>query len=313
MKKIDQWQDEKDEYILNEGFVLKRADKLEFGIHETIYSNVDLELSFSWKKQTVDKIDFNNHFWIIKEGKRIGGVHIGRNYMGTFFMEVPYALDRFAVIRILNNAQLQWADKDSRIMKYGTAPQDIENFQKLGYRISHERRVMIRPTEVFRDICWRDNFYLRIPTISDARDVGKLFFESYSGGIDYETFGQRNLEEAVNDAERIIKIYESNNTLNGSTLIIDKNKNEMIGACIAGFNGFCDNNFSEIGDIVVKPGYRGLGLASNMIKLALTNLKEISPAVILCVTIGNPSEGLYHKMGFFPGVKFTTMYLDAKK
>lgn len=39
----------------------------------TIYSNVDLELSSSWKKQTVDKIDYNNHFWIFKDDKRIGG------------------------------------------------------------------------------------------------------------------------------------------------------------------------------------------------------------------------------------------------
>lgn len=57
MKVIELWQEEKDQYILSHGFMLKRADKLEFGIHETIYSNVDLELSFSWKKQTIDKID----------------------------------------------------------------------------------------------------------------------------------------------------------------------------------------------------------------------------------------------------------------
>jgi hypothetical protein len=45
-----------------------------------------------------------------------------------------------------------------------------------------------------------------------------------------------------------------------------------------------------------------------MIKQALNNLKKISPAIILCVTIGNPAEDLYHKMGFFPGVKFANMY-----
>ncbi|WP_242865891.1 hypothetical protein [Desnuesiella massiliensis] len=39
MKVIESWQEEKDQYILNHGFMLKRADKLEFEIHETIYSN----------------------------------------------------------------------------------------------------------------------------------------------------------------------------------------------------------------------------------------------------------------------------------
>ncbi len=53
---IEVWEDGKEQYILNDEFVLKRADKLEFGIHETIYSGVDLELSYSWKKQTIDKI-----------------------------------------------------------------------------------------------------------------------------------------------------------------------------------------------------------------------------------------------------------------
>lgn len=92
MKKIGQWQEEKEQYILNDRFMLKRADKFEFGIHETIYSNVDLELSFSWEKQTVDKIDYNNHFWIFKDDKRIGGAHISPNLMGAFLWKYPILL-----------------------------------------------------------------------------------------------------------------------------------------------------------------------------------------------------------------------------
>lgn len=309
MKKIEQWQEGKDQYILNDGFMLKRADKFEFGIHETIYSNVDLELSFSWKKQTVKKIDYDNHFWIFKDDKRVGGVHISPNIMGAFFMEAPYVVDRFIAIKSLNNALLQWADNDKDIRVYGVTPLDIEHYQKLGYRIKCERRVMIRPTETFDNINWGDNFIIKIPTISDVPEIGRLFFESYSGGIDYEVFGKRSLEEATMDAERILNIYKSNNILDGSTLVYDKNTKELIGACIAGISGYCDNDFSEIGDIVVKPAYRKSGIAFKMIKQALINLKKISPATILCVTIGNPAEGLYHKMGFFSGVKFTNMYL----
>lgn len=309
MKKIENWQEEKEQYILKDGFMLKRADKLEFGIHETIYSNVDLELSFSWEKQTVDKIDYDNHFWIFKDGKRIGGVHISPNLMGAFFMEAPYIMDRFIVINALNDALLQWSDKDKNIRVYGVIPSDIEHFHKLGYRIKCERRVMIRPTEIFDNINWGDDFAIKTPTISDVSQIGKLFFESYSDGIDYEIFGKPSLEEATMDAEKILNIYKSNNILDGSTLVFNKNANELIAACMAGINGYCHNNFSEIGEIAVKPAYRNLGIASNMIKQALTNLKKVSPATILCVTIGNSAEGLYHKMGFFSGVKFTNMYL----
>lgn len=309
MKQIEPWQEEKEQYILNHGFLLKRADKLEFGIHETIYSNVDLDLSFSWKKQTIDKIDYDNHFWIFKDGRRIGGVHISPNLMGAFFMEAPYVIDRFVVISALNDALLQWSDNHNKIKIYGVTPRNIEHFYKLGYKIKCERRVMIRPTEIFDNIDWSDEFVIKTPTISDIPQIGKLFFESYSGGIDYEVFGQQSLEEATINAEKILNIYKSNNILDGSTLVFDKNTNELIAACMAGTSGYCDNDFSEIGEIAVKPAYRILGIASNMIKQALTNLKKISPAAILCVTIGNPAEGLYHKMGFFSGVKFTNMYL----
>lgn len=308
MGKIEQWQEGKDEYNLNDGFMIKRADKIEFGIHETIYSNVDLELSFSWKKQIVDKIDYDNHFWIIKDDKRIGGVHISPKLMGDFFMEVPYETDRFMVISKLNDVLLHWADNNENIRIYGVIPDDVKYFNKLGYKIKSERRVMIRPTETFDNIDWGNDFIIKIPTISDVPEIGRLFFESYSGGIDYEVFGQQSLDEATENAEYILNVYKSNNNLEGSTLIYDKNTNELIGTCMAGMSGFTDNEFSEIGDIVVKPSYRGLGLASNMIKQALTNLKKISPATILCVTVGNPVEKLYNKMGFFPGVKFTNMY-----
>ena len=308
-EKIEQWQEEKEQYILNDGFMLKRADKLEFGIHETIYSNMDLELSFSWQKQTVEKIDYDNHFWIFRNDKRVGGVHISPNLMGAFFMEAPYVVDRFTAINALNNALLQWAGEDKNIRVYGVTPLDIEHYQKLGYRIKCERRVMIRPTETFDNIEWGDNFFIKTPNINDISKIGKLFYESYNGGIDYEVFGKRSLEEATTDAERILNLYKSNNILDGSTLVFDKNTNELIGGCLSGISGYCDSDFSEIAEIAVIPHYRKYGIASKMIKRALTNLKPISSAIILCVTMGNPAESVYHKMGFFSGVKFTNMYL----
>ena len=309
MEKMERWQEGKEQYILKDEFMLKKADKFEFGIHETIYSNVDLELSFSWKNRTLDKIDNDNLFWIFKGDKRIGGVHICPNLMGSFFMEPPYSADRFTVISVLNDALLQWRDNDNNIRIYGVIPEDTEHFNKLGYRINYARRVMIRPTEIFNNIDWSNEFIIKTPTISDAPQIGKLFLESYYNGIDYEVFGQPSLEQAIKDAEYILNIYKSNNTLDGSTLVFDKNTNELIAACIAGVNGFCDNDFSEIGEVAVKPTYRKLGIGSKMIKQALTNLKQISPATILCVTIGNSAEGLYNKFGFFSGVKFTNMYL----
>lgn len=308
---IELWREGKYEYTLNNGFILKKADKFEFGIHETIYSNADLELSFSWKKRTQDKTDNENLFWIYKYDKRVGGVHISPNLMGSLFMEVPYIDERFTVISALNEALLQWRRNDeSKIKIYGVIPDNIKYFSKLGYSISHSRRVMIRPTEIFHEIACKEEVIIKTPSISDAPQIGKLFLESYSGGIDYKVFGQPSLDEAIKDVERLLNIYKNNNVLDGSTLVFDKNTNELIAACIAGVSGFCDNDFSEIGEIAVKPSYRRMGLGAMMIKRALSNLKKISPATILCVTMGNSAEGLYSKLGFFSGVEFTNMYLE---
>lgn len=309
MKKIERWQDNKESYILGNGFVLKRADKHEFGIHEAIYSNADLELSFSWRILTSANENSDNLFWIYRDDKRIGGVHIGPNVMSSFFMEVPYIYDRFIVITALNDALSEWSNDEESIKIYGVIPEDIHYFNRLGYRIMRSRRVMIRPTETFDDIDWGKDYMIKVPDINDVLKIGRLFFESYSGGIDYECFGEQNLQEAIESAKYVLNVYRENNTLEGSTLVFDKNTKELVGACLAGINGFCDNGFSEIGEVVVKPEYRNRGIASRMIKRALTNLKRISPATILCVTIGNSSEALYNNLGFFPGIKFTNMVL----
>ena len=311
MKQIELWREGKDEYVLNNGFTLKKADKIEFGIHETIYSNVDLELRFSWKKRIQDKMGNENLFWIYKDYKRVGGVHICPNLMGSLFMETPYTNEKINVINALNEALLQWRSKDKDTIKiYGVIPDHVEYFSKLGYGISHSRRVMIRPTEVFHEIGCGEGVVMKTPSICDAPQIGKLFLESYSGGVDYKAFGKPSLEEAIKNVEYLLRTYESNNILHGSTLVFDKNTNDLIAACIAGISGFCDNDFSEIGEIAVKPSHRKSGLGSMMIKRALSNLKKISPATILCVTIGNPAEDLYSSLGFLPGVKFTNMYLE---
>lgn len=300
----------KEQYILHDGFVLKKANPLAFGIHETIYSNMDLELSFSWKKRTRNNVDCDDLFWIYNGTNRVGGVHISPNLSGSFFMETPNVVDRYRVISAINCTLLEWSDKDKGIKIYGVISSDVKYFQNLGYQIKSERRVMIRPTEIFEDIDWHNDYTIKVPRVSDAPDLGELFFDSYSGGIQYEVLGQQSLEEATSGAESLLNIYKSNNTLDGSILVYDKSTNQLIASCIAGISGFCDNDFSEIGDIVVDPKYRKLGLASHMIKHTLTNLKKISPATILCVTIGNPAENLYEKMGFFSGIKFTNMYLN---
>lgn len=309
MKNIEKWEEGKEQYLLNNGFKLVRANEAEFGIHYAIYVGVDEEFTYSWDKLSHDTDGDDCHrFWIFKDNKRVGGVVIEPNYLAQIFVESPYTVDKFSIIRELDNALLQWSDKNKKIFLYMIHPRDVHYYNMLGYRRRFVRRMMIRPTEIFDDIQWRDDLIIKTPTIEDAVEVGKVLHESYKGSIHYEEFSNNTLEDEIEYSKMFLERYIATNSLQASTLVYDRNTNELIGVCLAGKNEEDIHEFSMINQIGVKPAYRGHGIAENMIKRALTVLKGISPATKLDVTVGNAAEALYYKMGFFPGVQSVALY-----
>jgi ribosomal protein S18 acetylase RimI-like enzyme len=167
---------------------------------------------------------------------------------------------------------------------------------------------MIRPTEIFEDVQWREDLVIKMPTLEDAVEIGKVLYECYKGGIQYEEFSNNTIEDEIENSKMFLERYIVTNSLQASTLVYDRNTNELIGICLAGKNVEDDYEFSKINQVAVKPDYRGQDIAENMIKRALTVLKDISPATKLDVTVGNSAEALYYKMGFFPGVQSVAMY-----
>ncbi len=308
MENIEKWEEGKEQYALNNGFRLVRANVGEFGIHYAIYVDRDEEFKYSWIKMSQDPYYDENAFWIFKDNKRVGGVVIEPNYSSHFFVESPYAVDKFCIISELNNALLQWSNKNKKTFIYIVHPRDVEYYNRLGFRRRFARRVMIRPTEIFEDIQWKKDLFIKTPTIEDAAEIGKVLNESYKGGIQYEEFSNCTLEEEIENSKMFLERYIATNSLHASTLVYDRNNNELIGVCLAGKNEEDDYEFSKINEVAVKPAYRGQGIAENMIKRALTVLKDISPATKLDVTVGNAAEALYYKMGFFPGVQSVAMY-----
>ncbi|MGH4124318.1 MAG: GNAT family N-acetyltransferase [Clostridium sp.] len=308
MKNIEKWEEGKEQYLLNNGFELMRANVAEFGIHFAIYVDRDEEFTYNWNKLSQNSYYDENAFWIFKDNKRVGGVVIEPNYSAHFFVESPYTVDKFSIISELNNTLLQWSDKNKKIFLYTIHPRDVDYYSRLGYRRNFVRKMMIRPTEIFDNIQWREGLVIKTPTIEDADEVGKVLHESYKGGIQYEEFSNNTQEQEIEDSKMFLERYISTNSMQASTLVYDRNTNDLIGVCLAGKNEDDDNEFSKINQIGVKPAYRGHGIAENMIKRALTVLKDISPATKLDVTVGNAAEALYYKMGFFPGVQSVSMY-----
>lgn len=306
MRNIEKWEEGKEQYTLNNGFKLVKANDDEFGLRYAIYSDMNNEFIYDWNKLSKEYDDYN--FWIFKDDKRIGGVGLDMNYLAYFYVEPPYEVDRFSIIKELNNALLQWSDKSKQISIYLVHENDVEHYNRLGYRRSFARKVMIRPTEKFDDINWGETLVIKTPTLEDAEEIGKVMYESYKDGVHYKEFSCNTLEDEVEIANIFLERYVATNTLEASTLVYDKNTNELIGVCLAGKNKADSYDFSKINSIGVKPSYRGLGIAENMIKRSLTVLNDTSSITKLDVTVGNSAEALYYKMGFFSGAQTYAMY-----
>lgn len=308
MNNIEKWEDGKEQYVLNNGFIIVRADIGEFGIHYAIYVDRDEEFKYNWNKISQDPYYDENAFWIFKDNKKVGGVVIEPNYSSHFFVESPYTVDKFSIISELNNALMQWSDKNKNICLYLIHPKDVEVYNRLGYRKSFIRRTMIRPTETFEDIQWRKDFVIKTPSIEDITEIGKTLHEAYKDGIQYEEFCKNTEEDEIENTKMFLERYIATNSLQASTLVYDKNTNKLVAVCLAGKNEDDDYEFSKINEVAVIPAYRRQGIAENLIKRTLTILKDISPATKLDVSVGNAAEGLYYKMRFFPGVQIVAMY-----
>jgi GNAT superfamily N-acetyltransferase len=119
--------------------------------------------------------------------------------------------------------------------------------------------------------------------------------------IDEAVFGPTTVKSVVSPIQRSL----ATGTNEVSSLIYHGDK--LVGACLAGVDSNAVNGFAGIGELAVLPDYQGQGLGSFMLKTALNNAHPHAPAMKLVVTIGNPAESLYHRLGFLPGPRFTEM------
>ena len=302
------WDNTKSMYDLGNGYQLKRAEFSNFGIHYAIYGNRDEEFKYSFTSRSQDECYDENCFFITKDERIIGGVVIEPNYSSHFFLETPFEGERFSVLEALDHALIAWSDKSKSICIYTVLDRDLDTYSKLGYRKQFARRTMIRPTIKFEDWNLGDEYEIRIPGLESALEIGKVLFQSYVGGIQYEEFCLNTVEDEIENTELFLKRYITTNSQEASAMVYHKSSNKLVAVCLAGKNEEDAYDFSKINHVAVLPEYRGKGIALGLVKRALTVLSDMSPATMLDVSIGNPAEAMYYKLGFFPGEQTYCLY-----
>ncbi|WP_422661145.1 GNAT family N-acetyltransferase [Paenibacillus sp. EC2-1] len=297
-----EWSVEADCYDLSSEYSIRRADPEEWGIYCSVY--YDMRYIGFFREQGFDN-SRNNSFWIYRGGFKIGGVRISPNTMYHLFFIPPFQ-ETFEVLKLLKLTLIRWSDRTKPIKAYEILPDQVSLFTRAGFWPDEFRcRWMQRPTDHF-DVVWGDTLIIKSPQILDngrgemryinEDEIAQSDFQSFVGGFEAVRRKKSSLEDFIPDED---PNYTNDILVQASTLVYDKDTGLLVANC-----RLClQDNQAAVYSIGVLPMYRGMGLATSMLKRALTSLKDHYPILRLYVMEGNDAESVYLNLGFVPGVQ----------
>ncbi len=299
---MEKFDNEMKAYVLEGDYSIKRADASEFRIWYTVYKNSNPYYRFDWEHHLKVIGDNSICFWIMHGAVRIGGVLMQPNCISGLYLIPPYS-DISKVLDILTKLLRQWSDKNKAILAYGVMPNQIEHYQRLGYQVLEVRRCMIRPTETF-DAVFDDRFELVQPKAEYAEAIADILIEANKSGT------KTNNEALAAEHKGNTAFYFENYSdlelhIKASTFLVDKKTNKAAGVCLIS----SWEDWPLVYDIAVCPEYQKMGLAENMLKRAISVLKEEYRVIRLFVTVGNKAQSLYHRLGFLGGAEAADLYI----
>ncbi|WP_042148277.1 GNAT family N-acetyltransferase [Paucisalibacillus sp. EB02] len=292
---------------LDNEFSLMQANPKDFAIHYTTYRE-NVFFRQSWERRVAIFSDDIPSYWILLSGKRIGGVCLESNLLWSFFLEPPFT-DMYRVVGSLKKYMIELSDPTKPIEVMGVLSYQSEHFLRWGFQPIETRRIMIRPTENFEMINWENDFIIETPTVDNLEEITQLFYKGYLGADSIGYPADNTIEQQRSDLEYYFKYNTEELLQRSSCLVLDKHNNQLVGACLISMW----EDLPLISNIVVDKGYRGRGIASNLLKYSLTTLTEKYEVVRLFVTVGNSAESLYYNFGFLPGMEQITFILPSRE
>ncbi len=293
--------------MMSRGYTIERAEKHHFSVFQAIYADADIELWYDWKLRLNDTTWTDNCFWVLLDGRKVGGAIMEGDSVIWPFLVAPFEDRVFFWKAILHHMTVQTG---SPVRLVGMLDRDMDVLLSFGCRIVSMRRMMCRPTEPF-DVAPPQGYERRTASREDIPALVQADNEGYAGGIIRELFGEEDREQLAKDFAEVFRIYEETGTTEQFSIVSAKGSTDIAGFCQAGAMAYRRNDalddFSSIGSIAVLPAHRNKGLAEYMLKHALNEAHKTSRAMRLAVTVGNNAESLYRRLGFVPGPRFTNM------
>lgn len=303
MKNFVKFSKEVNDYDLGDGYRLQKDNSEDMAKDYAVYEQLQNYNSFFRKNFKLPKFeDDNNMFRIMKDDIKIGGVYIEPNYITDLFLIPPYN-NEIEVLERLKEILFYWSDETKDIKATVINKERRYSFEKVGFENYESNCFMIRPTKEF-DIEFGEKFYIDTPKKENISQMAAVIVEAQDNN---PVLGPSDF----NETERWLKeeYFEENpyaDLLNkSSTVVYDKETKEMVGLCLMSLW----QEWPLIVEISVKPSYEGRGLGTNMIKKALSILKDEFPVVRLYVNMENKAQRLYHNLGFLKGADRIEMKL----
>lgn len=290
-------------YRLDEQMGIVKANPRDFAIHYSTYRE-NIFFRQSWEKRVSIFGDDSPCYWIVFHNRRIGGACIEPNMLHSLFFEPPF-VDVFRVLAPIKRFLMSCSEPDKPIKAYGILPYQEEHFLRLGFLPSESRRVMIRPTEYFDCQEWGDGFGIAAPHAEEIHNIAEMLYKSYSGTDSIGYPAENTVEQHISALEYYFKHNNIEILKAASSMIYDKSNMAIVGICLISLW----EDLPLVSNIAVLPQYRSKQIATKLLKKALTVLKDEYDVLRLFVTIGNPAESLYYRLGFYPGMAQTTFHL----
>lgn len=291
---------------LGGGFRLEHAETPLFAVYQAIYAEADVEMWYDWKMRVNDTLEAEDCYFLTRDGQKLAGVIVKDGKFLYPFLIPPFC-DRTFFYHLLHRAVRATLPAETRtITAIDVLDADVETLLTMGYRRTNKaRRVMVRPTDRF-EITPPQGFEMVMPEPGNAEAITAMLNQAFAGGIHAEAYGLLKTEEI---AEWIKSTVETS-SLDVSSLVYETSTRKLVGACLAGLPPNAVNGFAFVSDMGVLPEYQNRGLGALMLRRALTQAHPRAQVMKLVVTIGNPAESLYRRLGFLPGPRFTRMTFD---
>lgn len=283
-----------DHYDLPHGFLLHRADNAEFVKSWVVYRNINEDFAQSFQETTADLAGVEFCFWIVRNGRRVGGVIMLPNNIGDFFL-IPPETDAPQILGIILPLLEYWSDQRKPIVAQAIVPTYVPAFQQLGFRLQESRVWMIRPTvQTTMDLAapWS----LRAFDVASAPAVAQLLYNAFAGTVGQ--YGARSYDDHLASVQNFCETYDAHSSCGqASALLVEAQTDRLVATCMVGMH----KGLPTIRFVAVEPNVQRRGLATHLLWHAITTLAAEYDWVKLAVTEGNPAMELYHKLGFVAG------------